>query len=65
MLTVIAKVEQRLLHASCLIALAAYAAQLRLSERNDTCINCRTDGAVSTIKLAWMVESRLRSTKST
>ena len=41
MLTVIAKGEQRLLHASCLIALAVYAAQLRLSESNDTCINCR------------------------
>ena len=41
MLTVIAKGEQRLLHTSCLIALAAYAAQLRLSESNDTCINCR------------------------
>ena len=41
MLTVIAKGEQRLLHASCLIALAAYATQLRLSESNDTCINCR------------------------
>ena len=41
MLTVIAKGEQRLLHASCLIALAVYAAQLRLSESNDACINCR------------------------
>ena len=39
MLTVIAKGKQRLLHASSLIALAAYAAQLRLSESNDTCIN--------------------------
>ena len=49
MLTVIAKGEQRLLHASSLIALAAYAAQLRFldkpsgkaerSESNDTCIN--------------------------
>ena len=36
-------------------------ASLRLSEGHDACIDGRTDGAVSTIKLAWMVESRQRS----
>ena len=60
--------ERRTALAPCLLSYrfsGVYAAQLRLSESNDACINCRTDGAVSTIKLAWMVESRLRSTKST
>ena len=60
--------ERRTALVSCLLSYrfsGVYATQLRLSESNDTCINCRTDGAVSTIKLAWMVESRLRSTKST
>ena len=32
-------------------------AMMRLSESRDACINGRTDGAASAIKLAWMAES--------